>query len=327
MHPFRYLAVDSIDSAVSAFAAHPEATFVAGGTALIDLMKEGVQTPDLLIDINRLPLGDIEVTDHGVRIGALVRNSDLARHPVIGERYPLVSQALLSGASPQLRNMATVGGNLLQRTRCSYFRDLSLPCNKRAPGSGCGALDGQNRLHAILGTSDHCIATHPSDLCVALATLDAIIHTRSSTGGRRIPFNEFFLLPGDTPYRETVLETGELITSVEIPSLSFAKHSLFLKIRDRASYAFALVSVAVALDLYGGMIRNAHLALGGVAHRPWRCLEAETMLKGELATHATFNRAAETVAKQAIPRTHNGFKVEMVKRLIVRALSELSERI
>lgn len=326
MHPFRYLAVDSIDAAISAFAAHPGAAFVAGGTALIDLMKEGAQTPDLLIDINRLPLGDIEMTDRGVRIGALVRNSDLARHPVIGERFPLVAQALLSGASPQLRNMATVSGNLLQRTRCNYFRDLSLPCNKRAPGSGCGALDGQNRLHAILGSSDQCIATHPSDLCVALAALDAVVHTRNPIGERRIPIDEFFLLPGDTPYRETALETGELITGVEIPPLSFAKHSLFLKIRDRASYDFALISVAAALDLYGGMIRDARLALGGVAHKPWRCLEAEAMLKGELATHATFHRAAEAAVQQAVPRTHNGFKVEMVKRLIVRALSELSER-
>lgn len=327
MHPFRYLAVDSIDAAVSALAAHPEAQFVAGGTAIIDLMKEGVQTPDLLIDINRLPLAEIEIADHGVRIGALVPNSDLARHPVIRERYPLLSQALLSGASPQLRNMATVGGNLLQRTRCSYFRDTILPCNKRAPHAGCGALAGQNRLHAILGSSDHCIAIHPSDLGVALAALDAIIHIRGPAGERQIPVDDFFLLPGDTPHRETSLESGELITAVGIPELPMARHSLFLKVRDRASYAFALVSVAVALELYGGMVRDVRIALGGVAHKPWRCFEAETGLKGELATQATFSRAADMALRQAIPRSHNGFKVEMVKRLIVRALTELSERI
>jgi xanthine dehydrogenase YagS FAD-binding subunit len=223
--------------------------------------------------------------------------------------------------------MATVGGNLLQRTRCSYFRDTILPCNKRAPHSGCGALAGQNRLHAILGSSEQCIAIHPSDLGVALAALDAIIHTRGPTGERQIPINEFFLLPGDTPHRETSLESGELITAVEIPDLPMARHSLFLKVRDRASYAFALVSVAVALELYGGMIRDVRIALGGVAHKPWRCFKAETGLKGELATQATFSRAADTALRQAIPRTHNGFKVEMARRLIVRALTELSERI
>lgn len=327
MYPFRYMAVDSIDAAVSAMAANPEAAFIGGGTALIDLMKEGVQTPEMLIDINRLPLSDIEIKDHGVRIGSLVRNSDLARHPAIRDRYPFLSQALLSGASPQLRNMATVSGNLMQRTRCSYFRDTSLPCNKRTPGSGCGALGGQNRLHAILGTSEYCIATHPSDLAVTLSALDAVIHTRGPTGDRQIPIDSFFLLPGDTPYRETSLESNELITAVEIPVLPLARHSLFRKIRDRASYAFALVSVAVALELYGGMIRDVRIALGGVAHKPWRCFDAETELKGELATQVTFTRAAEIALRQAIPRTHNGFKVEMAKRLIVRALTELSERI
>src|SRR5262249_30792659 len=270
MNPFRYVQAKKQAGAVGRVADDPRAAFLAGGTTLLDLMKLGVEAPATVVDVNRLPLSRIEEQGGGLRIGALVSNTDLAYHEAVRRRYPVLSQAILSGATPQLRNMATVGGNLMQRTRCTYFRDGVSPCNKRVPGSGCAALDGFNRSHAVLGTSEQCIASNPSDMCVALAILDAVVHVRGREGTRTIPFNEFHLLPGDTPERETVLEHGELITAVELPAASFAARSHYLKVRDRASYEFALASAAVALEVEDGVIRTARLALGGVATRPWR---------------------------------------------------------
>src|SRR5256885_4801216 len=281
MNPFTYSRVVDRDEAVTGIATKPQGKFRSGGTNLIDLMKMGVETPNALIDINRLPLAQIEELpgNKGVRVGAMVRNSDLAEHALIKSRYPVLSEALLSGASPQLRNMATVGGNLLQRTRCYYFYYPAFPaCNKRSPGSGCGAIDGYNRIHAVLGGSDHCIATHPSDMCVALAALDAQVRVRGPKGTRVIAFEDFHLLPGDHPEREHALGDGELIVAVDIPSLPFAKRSTYLKVRDRASYAFALSSAAVALDIANGTIREARIALGGVATKPWRARDAERAL-------------------------------------------------
>src|SRR6185503_18207919 len=267
----RYANSTVAEDAIAAVAADPGARFVAGGTTLVDLMKLEVETPSQLVDINRLPLAAIlETPDGGVRIGAMARNSAVAWHPLIRERYPLLAEALLSGASGQLRNMATVGGNLMQRTRCTYFRDTAWACNKRTPGSGCPAIDGYHRTHAIFGTSDACFATSPSDMCVALIALEAIIHTANSTRRRRIPMAEFHLLPGKTPHIETVLEHGELITEVELPKPGAPWRSRYLKVRDRASYEFALVSVAAMLDLSGKTIRNARIAFGGVATKPWR---------------------------------------------------------
>src|SRR5205814_1012664 len=282
MNPFTYSRVADPSEAVTGIAAKPQGKFLGGGTNLIDLMKMGVETPNALIDINRLPLAQIEELpgNKGVRIGAMVRNSDLAEHALIKSRYPVLSEALLSGASPQLRNMATVGGNLLQRTRCYYFYDPAFPaCNKRNPGSGCGALEGHNRVHAVLGHSEHCIATHPSDMCVALAALDAIVHVRGPNGEREIPMTDFHRLPGDTPERDTNLKPDELIIAVDLPSMPFATRSHYLKVRDRASYAFALVSVAAALDLDSDKtIKAARVALGGVAHKPWRAEKLEKEL-------------------------------------------------
>jgi xanthine dehydrogenase YagS FAD-binding subunit len=328
MNPFGYSRAADANQAVTTISGRPNGKFLGGGTNLIDLMKMGVETPSELVDINRLPLAQIEeLPDKGVRIGALARNSDVAEHELIKTRYPLLSEALLSGASPQLRNMATMGGNLLQRTRCYYFYDPAFPaCNKRKPGSGCGALDGYNRIHAILGQSDQCIATHPSDMCVALAALDAIVRVRGPNGEREIAFGDFHRLPGDTPERDTNLAPGELIIAVDLPAMPFAARSHYLKVRDRASYAFALVSVAAALDLGSNKrIHDARVALGGVAHKPWRARNAEKRLIGQDANEETFRAAAEAELAAAKGYKYNSFKIELAKRAIVGALSSVVE--
>jgi xanthine dehydrogenase YagS FAD-binding subunit len=321
MIPFRYVAAIDEQSA-RASAASADARYLAGGTTLVDLMKLEVERPAVVVDINRLALGDIrELPDGSVRVGGLVRNSDMAHHALIQSRYPVLSQAILAGASGQIRNMATTGGNLLQRTRCYYFRDTSAACNKRTPGSGCGAIEGCNRIHAILGTSEHCIATHPSDMCVALAALDAVVRLSGPHGERTIPLTEFHLLPGDHPERESVIEPGELITAVDLPPLSFAARSVYVKVRDRASYAFALASAAVALDLHDDVVRDARIALGGVATKPWRAREAERLLAGRRADRSSFRAAAEAAVAGAVPRAHNRFKIELAARTVVRALT------
>src|SRR5436189_422511 len=329
MNPFTYSRVVDSNEAVTGIATKPQGKFLGGGTNLIDLMKMGVETPDVLIDINRLPLAQIEELpgNKGVRVGAMVRNSDLAEHALIKSRYPVLSEALLSGASPQLRNMATVGGNLLQRTRCYYFYDLAFPaCNKRNPGSGCGAIDGYNRIHAILGQSEQCIATHPSDMCVALAALDAIVRVRGPKGEREIGFRDFHRLPGNTADRDTNLASDELIIAVDLPAMPFAARSHYLKVRDRASYAFALVSVAAALDLDPNKEINAvRLALGGVAHKPWRASAAEKELIGKTADEKAFRAAADAELAAAKGYKHNSFKIELAKRAIVRALTMVAE--
>ena len=320
---FHYSRAANVADAVRQIAADPAAKFIAGGTNLVDLMKEDVERPSRLIDISRLPLTKVEGTPGGgLRIGALVPNSDLAYHPLIEKRYPLLASAILAGASAQLRNMATTGGNLLQRTRCAYFYDTATPCNKREPRSGCPAIDGLNRGHAILGTSKACIATHPSDMCVALAALGATVHVAGPGGARTIAFAEFHRLPGTTPQRDTNLAPDELVTAVELPSQGFAKHYSYLKIRDRLSYAFALVSVAAALELDGGRIVEARLALGGVAHKPWRDTAAEAALVGANADRAAFARAAGVLLRGAKAQTHNGFKIDLARRAIVRTLSQ-----
>jgi xanthine dehydrogenase YagS FAD-binding subunit len=324
MLPFTYARADGPAAAVEKVAGTPKATFLAGGTGLIDLMKLHVETPEVLVDIARLPLDQVEVTDAGVRIGANVRNSDLAYHEHIRTKYPVLSEALLSGASPQLRNMATVGGNVMQRTRCPYFRDGISPCNKREPKSGCAAKDGYNRSHAVLGVSEQCIATHPSDMCVALAALDAVVHTRGPKGERAIPFADFHLLPGETPERETVLGHGELITAVELPARPWAAKSHYLKVRDRASYEFALASAAVALEVADGAIKTARIALGGVATKPWRAAEAEKGLVGQRPGPEAFAAAAEAATKGAVTRPLNAFKVALVRRVIARALETVA---
>jgi xanthine dehydrogenase YagS FAD-binding subunit len=321
MQPIRYLRVTEVDDAVGAVRANRDATFLAGGTSVIDLMKLDVMKPGELVDVNALPLGNIQVTSEGVQIGAMVRNSEAAHHPEIAAHFPLLAEALLAGASPQLRNMATTGGNLLQRTRCYYFRDPASPCNKREPGSGCGAMDGYNRNHAILGTSDRCIAAHPSDMCVALVALDAVVHTRGPAGERQIPMADLHLLPGDHPDRESVLEHGELITAVSLPARPQMAQSRYLKVRDRASYAFAVTSAAATLHIERGKIREARLALGGVGTKPWRALEAERALIGQRPDPTAFERAAEVALADARPRKHNAFKVALARRTIVRTLA------
>src|SRR5262245_30170749 len=323
MLPFSYSKAADEEAALREFG--DGAKYVAGGTNLLDLMKLHVEKPGRLIDINGLPLGAVTPLGEGVRIGALVRNSALAYHPLIVERYPMLSQALLAGATPQLRNMATVGGNIMQRTRCMYFRDAIYPCNKRDPGSGCAAIKGENRSHAVLGGSEHCVAVMPSDMCVALAALDAVIQIKGSSGERATPLVDFHLLPGDHPERETILEPGELITAVDLPALPFATRSLYLKVRDRASYAFALVSVAAALDVEAGIVKAARLALGGVGTKPWRAWEAEAVLAGQPANEASYRAAAEVALRDAEPLQHNRFKIEMAKRAITRALLTLGE--
>jgi xanthine dehydrogenase YagS FAD-binding subunit len=320
MEPFRYVAATDQRTAREAASA-AGARYLAGGTTIVDLMKLHVEHPATLVDINPVPLTAIEaLPGGGVRVGAMVRNSDMAHHELIRSQYPLVSQAILAGASAQVRNMATTGGNLLQRTRCYYFRDTAMACNKREPGTGCAALDGYNRIHAVLGTSDHCIATHPSDMCVALAAVDAVVRLSGPRGEREVPIAEFHLLPGDHPERESVVEPGELILAVDLPPLPFARRSTYVKVRDRASYAFALASAAVALDVDGGTIREARIALGGVATKPWRAREAESMLSGRKPDVAAYRAAADAALNGAAPRAHNRFKIELAKRTLVRAL-------
>jgi xanthine dehydrogenase YagS FAD-binding subunit len=322
MNAFRYQRVEQSADAISAVAGEPDGAFIAGGTTLVDLMKEGVQSPKLLVGINPLPLSEIKSDGSSVRIGALVKNSDLAEHPLIQSRYPMLSEALLSGASQQLRNAATVGGNLMQRTRCYYFRDPAMPCNKREPGTGCGALDGFNRIHAVLGGSEHCVATHASDMCVALAALDAVIHVQGPKDERAIPIRDFYLLPGQTPEKETVLDRGELITGVELPDVPFASKSRYIKVRDRASYEFAIASAAAALDIRDQKIIAARLALGGVGTIPWRANEAEKILTGAKADEALFRKAADAELREAKGLRYNSFKIELARRTIVRALLE-----
>ena len=321
MNPFQYSKPTDVQQAVHLSSA--TSRFIAGGTNLLDLMKENISRPEHLIDITGLALHGVEATaDGGVMIGALVSNADLAWHPLIETRYPLLSQAILAGASPQLRNMASTGGNLLQRTRCYYFYDASVPCNKREPGSGCPARTGLNRIHAILGASEHCVATHPSDMCVALAALQARVHVEGRGGARVIEFADFHRLPGDTPERDNLLADDELITAIELPPDHLASHSHYLKIRDRASYAFALVSVAAALELEGDTIVDARLALGGVAHKPWRDRVVEAALIGQAVSRETFSQAADALLQDAEPLEHNRFKIKLARRAIIRALSD-----
>jgi xanthine dehydrogenase YagS FAD-binding subunit len=320
---FQYTRATDVSDAIRLIVADPAAKFIAGGTNLIDLMKDDVERPSRLIDISRLPLKAIEETPAGgVLIGALVPNSDLAYHPMIEQRYPLLASAILSGASQQLRNMASTGGNLLQRTRCFYFYDTVTPCNKREPGSGCSAINGVNRINAILGTSEACIATHPSDMCVALAALDAKVHVAGPAGSRVIAFSDFHRLPGDTPHRDTNLDEPEIITGIELPEKGFNTNYSYLKIRDRLSYAFALVSVAAALELDGDTITNARLALGGVAHKPWRDKAAEAGLIGQRVQQTTFIDAASLLLREAKGYSHNAFKIGLAHRAIVRTLGQ-----
>ncbi len=327
MNPFRYERASDAASAVALLAQAPNGAFLAGGTNLVDHMKLGVAQPDLLVDVTRLPYDRIELLpDGGVRIGAAVRNSELAADRTIRARYPMLAQALLSGASGQLRNLATTGGNLLQRTRCVYFQDVSKPCNKREPGSGCPAREGYHRNLAILGASEACIATHPSDMAVAMIALDAIVHVLGPNGERTISLVRFHRLPGDEPQRDTVLEHGELITAVDLPPLAFAARSHYRKVRDRASYAFALVSVAAAIDVADDLVRDARIAFGGVAHVPWRATKAEAALRGAPATEETFRRAADAELVDARPLRDNAFKVPLARNVLVRTLLDLTEK-
>jgi xanthine dehydrogenase YagS FAD-binding subunit len=326
MRALSYARASGVGEAVATVLAHPASAFLAGGTTEIDLVRLGVEHPDLLVDINDLPLRGIEVlAGGGLHIGALARMNDVARAPAVAERYPAVSAALLLGASEQLRNMASMGGNLCQRVRCAYFRDGVSPCNKRAPGSGCSALTGLNRGHAILGTSDHCIATHPSDVAVALTAFDAVVHTAGPSGSRAIAIDDFFLLPGDTPELEHPLEHGELIVGIELPPPGLARRSVYLKFRDRQSYEFALVSVAAALDVQGGCVADVRLALGGVGTKPWRARRAEVALIGGPPTAEAFARAAAVELAEARVREHNAFKLPFAQRAIVRALTRALE--
>jgi len=321
MNPFNYSKPSQVSQAISL--ADGASRFIAGGTNLLDLMKENVDRPDHLIDITGLPLKEVkETANGGLLIGALVSNADLAWHPLIEQRYPLLSQAILAGASPQLRNMASTGGNLLQRTRCYYFYDAAMPCNKREPGSGCPAKSGLNRIHAVLGASDECVATHPSDMCVALAALEAVVHVEGRAGKRSIEFADFHRLPENAPQRDNQLADDELITAIELPPAGFVSHHHYLKIRDRASYAFALVSVAAALELDGDVIRDVRLALGGVAHKPWRDKSVEQSLRGKPVSRENFVAAADAMLRDARPLAHNAFKIKLAQRAIVRALSE-----
>jgi xanthine dehydrogenase YagS FAD-binding subunit len=327
MHTFEFTRPSDVTSAATAAASAntaqqgAEIRFIAGGTTLIDLMKLNVEQPHTLIDLNRLPLGDIEtLPDGGLKIGAMVRNSDLAHHSSVLSDYPVLSQALLSGASAQLRNKATTSGNLLQRTRCMYFRDTTMPCNKREPGSGCGAINGVNRMMAILGTSEHCIATNPSDMNVALTALEATIHIQNGQAVRSVPINEFYVLPSDSPQRETVLEPGDLITHVTLPAPVAGNKSLYLKLRDRASYEFALASAAVIIKIENNRLSYARVALGGVGTKPWRSQEAEQALAGATLSESSFRNAAEAALEGARPQTQNGFKIELAKRCLTHAL-------
>jgi xanthine dehydrogenase YagS FAD-binding subunit len=327
MHTFEFIRPRDSAGAVTAAAQAKTAQqgadvrFVAGGTTLLDLMKLSVETPARIIDINRLPLDKIEATpDGGLKIGATVRNSELAYHPTVERDYAVLSQAILAGASAQLRNMATTAGNLLQRTRCMYFRDTAMPCNKREPGTGCPAITGANRMLAILGTSEHCIATNPSDMCVAMAALEATIHVQGAKGTRAIPIGDFHLLPGSTPDRETVLEPGDLVTHVTLPPPVAGSRQVYLKLRDRASYEFALASAGVVITVEGGKVSRARIALGGVGTKPWRSLEAEVALAGQSLSKASFRNAAEAALRGAKPQSENGFKIELAKRCLMHAL-------
>jgi xanthine dehydrogenase YagS FAD-binding subunit len=325
MRPFKYSKTKDVHSAVKLISANQQAQFLAGGTNILDLMKEDVERPNELVDITQLNLVKIEPllsgpNKGGVSIGGLAKNTETANHPLIRRRFPVLTQAILAGASVQIRNMATNGGNLNQRTRCPYFYEIGMPCNKREPGSGCGALEGVNRMHAIFGWSEKCVAVHPSDMCVALAALDATVQVQGADGKKRsISFTDFHRLPGDTPQKDNNLEHGELVTSIDIPGNNFTK-SYYLKVRDRASYAFALVSVAAMLETEGVTIKQARIALGGVAHKPWRALQAEKFLAGKTATEPNFRQAAEIEMKQAKPLEHNEFKIELGIRAITRAL-------
>jgi xanthine dehydrogenase YagS FAD-binding subunit len=327
MRPFEYVRAADAASATVAMSAMPQARYLAGGSNLLDLMKEDVERPTRLVDITRLPLREIQRTRAGLSIGALATNTDTANHPLVRENYPLLTQAIVAGASGQLRNMATNGGNLLQRTRCNYFYDTSMPCNKREAGSGCGAREGLNRISAIMGWSEACVATYPGDMATALYALDARVRVRTPDGrDRLIAITDFHRLPGDTPERDNNLEHGELIIAIELPvgSGDFARHSHYLKVRDRASYAFAMVSVAAALDMDGSRIRRARVVLGSVAHKPWRSAEAEAVLVGQGADEATFKRAADAALRDARPLAHNAYKVELGRRSVVRALMRAS---
>jgi xanthine dehydrogenase YagS FAD-binding subunit len=331
MHIFEFIRPKDSAAAIAAAAQSKTAQqgadvrFMGGGTTLIDLMKLNVETPARVLDINRLPLDKIELMpDGGLKIGATVRNSDLAYHAKVQQDYSVLSQAILQGASAQIRNMATVGGNLLQRTRCVYFRDTAMPCNKREPGTGCPAITGHNRTLAILGASERCIATNPSDMCVALAALEATIHIQGTKGSRAVAFGDFHLLPGNTPHRETVLEPGDLITHVTLPTPVVGTKHLYLKLRDRASYEFALSSAAVVLTIASGKITRARIALGGVGTKPWRSPDAERALTGKIANEATFRQAAEAALRGAKPQSENGFKIELAKRCLAHALKMAS---
>jgi xanthine dehydrogenase YagS FAD-binding subunit len=323
MRPFKFSKTTDAVAAAKAVSSNKDAHFLAGGTNILDLMKEDVARPNELVDITRISLTQIKSAKNGgVSIGALAKNTDTANHPLVRQNYPLLSQAILAGASGQIRNMATNGGNLMQRTRCQYFYDVKMPCNKREPGSGCGAFEGINRMHAIFGWSDKCIAVHPSDMCVALVALDAVVKVQDANGKERsIPFADFHRLPENSPEKDNNLQHGELITAIELPKDNFAAKSYYLKVRDRASYAFALVSVAAALEMNGGKIKQARVALGGVAHKPWRAFETEKYLVGKDATEDVFKQAAEAEMKNAKGFEHNDFKIELGKRAIIRALS------
>jgi xanthine dehydrogenase YagS FAD-binding subunit len=326
MIPFDYRRAEDVAGAVAAVSRNPRAAFLGGGTNLVDHLKLGVANPELLVDVSRLPMDRVEpLAGGGIRIGATTRNSDVAADPLIRRRYPVLAQALLSGASGQLRNLATIGGNLLQRTRCVYFQDVTTPCNKREPGSGCSALEGYNRYHAVLGASPHCVAVHPSDLAVALVALDAVVRVLGPDGERAIPVVDLHRLPGDEPHRDTVLEHGELITAVDLPDLPSARRSRYRKVRDRASYAFALVSVAAVIALDGnGLIREARVAFGGLAHKPWRAYRAEAELRGAPATDDVFDSAAEAELRDAQPLRDNAFKLRMARGALVATLRELT---
>jgi xanthine dehydrogenase YagS FAD-binding subunit len=321
MDVFRYSQARTVDGALRA-----AGTFLAGGTTLVDLMKLNVLQPQSVVDINGLPLDRVEtLPDGGLRIGALVRNSDLANHETVKKNYAVLSEALLSGASPQLRNMATTGGNLLQKTRCYYYRDVNYACNKRQPGSGCAALDGFNRIHAVLGGSEHCVATNPSDMAVAMMALEATVHTQGPKGERAIALDEFYLVPGNTPNHENVLAPGELITHVTLPALASGTRSLYLKLRDRQQYEFALASAAVVIQVSGGNIQRARIAFGGVGTKPWRSREAEKVLEGQQASPEIFRRAADAAMADAKPLKYNAFKIELAKRALVRTLEETTQ--
>ena len=323
MNRFKFFKADTIEESITEVYSNDSAKFISGGTNLIDLMRVNVERPERVVDINHLDLNTIDdLRDGGIRLGALVKNADTAYDERVKKRYPLLSKAILAGASPQIRNMASNGGNLLQRTRCYYFYDTATACNKRNPGQGCAAMNGFNRIHAILGASEHCIATHPSDMCVALAALDAIVNVRGNDGERTIPFKDFHRLPGDTPNVDTTLKKGDLITGITLPPNGLAKHYQYIKVRDRRSYAFALVSVAAALELEDDSIKDVRIALGGVAHKPWRDSDTESLLKGKLATEENFRDAAKNILREAKGLRYNEFKITLAERAIVRALTE-----